>query len=208
MLSSVLVILHVYPTTQFCNFVSPILSTVHSQFCRQYCFPCVHFYFFTSYITPQLLEWTSPRLLIFSHGSNLKAGLTLMKISFKVHFLSYEYQHLTMFKNDKNQQAGVSTKIEVASRFEKSNRLYQKEAFTSLLLEGTGGMHPLKISTFQCPKMRFPAFWALNWVQKIMCFGSMHIKSHIFLKYFKSEAKSLSRSSKLNFTIIFDRVFL
>ena len=44
-----------------------------------------------------------------------------------------------MFKNDKNQQAGVSTKIEVASRFEKSNQLYQKEAFTSLFLEGSGG---------------------------------------------------------------------
>ena len=61
-----------------------------------------------------------------------------MKIFFRVHFLSYEYQPLQMFKNDKNQQAGVSTKIEVASRFEKSNRLYQKEAFTSLFLEGSG----------------------------------------------------------------------
>ena len=29
----------------------------------------------------------------------------------------------------------------------------------------------------------------------------MHIESQIFLKYFKSEAKSLSRSSKLNFNI-------
>ena len=90
-----------------------------------------------------------------------------MKIFFRVHFLSYEYQHLQMFKNDKNQQAGVSTKIEVASRFEKSNRLYQKEAFTYLFLEGSGsgagrGVHPLKISKFQSPKMPFPAFWALN----------------------------------------------
>ena len=92
-----------------------------------------------------------------------------MKIFFRVHFLSYEYQHLQMFKNDKNQPAGVSTKIEVASRFEKSNQLYQKEAFTSLFLERSGGVHPLKISKFQFPKMRFPAFWALNWVQKIMC---------------------------------------
>ena len=33
---------------------------------------------------------------------------------------------------------GVSIKIEVASRFEKCNRLYQKEAFTPLLLEGIG----------------------------------------------------------------------
>ena len=85
-----------------------------------------------------------------------------MKIFFKVHFFSYEYQHLQMFKNDKNQQAGVSIRIEVASGFEKSYRLYQKEAFTSLLLEGSGGVHPLKISKFQCPKMLFPVFWALN----------------------------------------------
>ena len=85
-----------------------------------------------------------------------------MKIFFRVHFLSYEYQRLQMFKNDKNQQVGVSIKIEVASRFEKSNRLYQKEAFTSLFLEWSGGVHPLKISKFQFPKMRFPAFWALN----------------------------------------------
>ena len=85
-----------------------------------------------------------------------------MKIFFRVHFLSYEYEHLQMFKNDKNQLAGVSIKIEVAGRFEKSNQLYQKEAFTPLFLEGSGGVHPLKISKFQCPKMRFPAFWALN----------------------------------------------
>ena len=85
-----------------------------------------------------------------------------MKIFFRVHFLSYEYEQLQMFKNDKNQLAGVSIKIEVAGRFEKSNQLYQKEAFTSLFLEGSGGVHPMKISKFQCPKMRFPAFWALN----------------------------------------------
>ena len=53
-------------------------------------------------------------------------------------------------------------KIEVASRFEKSNRLHQKEAFTPLLQKGSGGVLPLKISKFQCPKMRFPAFLALN----------------------------------------------
>ena len=69
---------------------------------------------------------------------------------------------------------GVSMlKIEVASRFEKSNRLYQKEAFTPHLQKGSGGVLPLKISKFKCPKMRFPAFWALNWVQKIMCFLSI-----------------------------------
>ena len=55
----------------------------------------------------------------------------------------------------RNNEAAVSIKIEVASRFEKSKRLYQKEAFTPLLLEGSGGV-------LQCPKMRFPAFWALN----------------------------------------------
>ena len=49
-----------------------------------------------------------------------------------------------MFKNDKNQQAGVSITIEVASRFEKSNQLYQKEAFTSLFLEGSRGVHPFE----------------------------------------------------------------
>ena len=58
--------------------------------------------------------------------------------------------------------AGVSTKIEVASRFEKSNQLYQKEAFTPLLLEGSGGLHFLKISKFQCSEMQFPVFWALD----------------------------------------------
>ena len=35
-------------------------------------------------------------------------------------------------------------KIEVAGRFEKSNRPYQKEAFTPFLLEGSGGLHSLK----------------------------------------------------------------
>ena len=35
-------------------------------------------------------------------------------------------------------------KIEVAGRFEKSNRLYQKEAFTPFLLEGCGGLHSFK----------------------------------------------------------------
>ena len=49
----------------------------------------------------------------------------------------------------RNNKAGVSIKIEVASRFEKSKRLYQKEAFTPLLLEGSGGVLPLKISKFQ-----------------------------------------------------------
>ena len=62
----------------------------------------------------------------------------------------------------RNNKAGVSIKIEVASNFEKSNRLYQKEAFTPLHLEGSGGVLPLKISKFQCLKMRFPAFWTLN----------------------------------------------
>ena len=36
----------------------------------------------------------------------------------------------------------------------------------------------------------------------------MHSRSQNFLKYFKSEANSLSRSSKLNFNIPFDRIFL
>ena len=36
----------------------------------------------------------------------------------------------------------------------------------------------------------------------------MYSKSQTFLKYFKSEAKSLSRSSKLNFNIGYDRIFL
>ena len=35
-------------------------------------------------------------------------------------------------------------KIEVAGRFEKSNRPYQKEAFTPFLLEGSGSLHSLK----------------------------------------------------------------
>ena len=44
-------------------------------------------------------------------------------------------------------------KIKVAGRFEKSNRLYQREAFTPFLLEGSEGLHSLKILKFQCPKM-------------------------------------------------------
>ena len=43
-----------------------------------------------------------------------------------------------------NNIVGVAIKIDVANRFEKSNWLYQKEAFTPLLLEGFGGMHPSK----------------------------------------------------------------
>ena len=35
----------------------------------------------------------------------------------------------------------------------------------------------------------------------------MHFMSQFFLKYFKSESKILSRSSKLNFNISFDRIF-
>ena len=35
--------------------------------------------------------------------------------------------------------SGVSIKIEVASRFESSNRLYQQEAIGPLLLGGRGG---------------------------------------------------------------------
>ena len=91
-----------------------------------------------------------------------------------------------MFKNDKNQQGGVSIKIEVASRFEKSNRLYQKEAFTSLFLEGSGGVHPLKISTFQFPKMRFPAFWALN-----PFWGARFFKQGPISFYYAKEKKQL-----------------
>ena len=36
----------------------------------------------------------------------------------------------------------------------------------------------------------------------------MHSKFQTFLKYFNSEAKSLSRSRKLNFDVSFDRIFL
>ena len=44
----------------------------------------------------------------------------------------------------RNNEAGVSIKIEVASRLEKSKRLYKKEAFTPLLLEGSGGRASLE----------------------------------------------------------------
>jgi len=54
--------------------------------------------------------------------------------------------------------SGVSIKIRVAGRLEESIRLYHKEAFTPFLVEGFGCVHPLKISKFQCPKTRFPAF--------------------------------------------------
>ena len=39
---------------------------------------------------------------------------------------------------------GVSIKIEVASRFEKSIRLYQQGAVSPLFLEGSGGVLPHK----------------------------------------------------------------
>ena len=103
-------------------------------------------------------------------------------------------------------KSGVSMKIEVARRFEKSNRLHPKEAFTPLLLEGSGGLYSLKISKFWCPKMRSPVFKALNWVQKRVYFLSIWTsKCTVSFKY---EAKSLSRSSKLNFNKSFDRIFL
>ena len=38
--------------------------------------------------------------------------------------------------------SGVSIIIEVPTRFEKTNQLYQKEAFTPLLLEGSRDVHP------------------------------------------------------------------
>ena len=70
-------------------------------------------------------------------------------------------------------KSGVSMNIEVARRFEKSNRLHPKEAFTPLLLEGSEGLYSLKISKFWCPKMRSPVFRALNWVQKRVYFWSI-----------------------------------
>ena len=126
MLSSVLVILHVYPTRQLRHFL---------QFCRFYFihsprsllltilyFMCPLLFLHKIYYAP-ITRMSTAALIIFSHVSNLKAGLTFMKIFFRVHSLSYEYQHLQMFKNDKIEQAGVSITTEVASRFEKSNRL-------------------------------------------------------------------------------------
>ena len=95
-----------------------------------------------------ITRMSTAALIIFFTWLQFEGRAYINEDIFKVHFFSYEYQHLQMFKIDKNQQAGVSITIEEASRFEKSNRLYQKEAFTSLLLEGSGGVHPLKISKF------------------------------------------------------------
>ena len=48
-----------------------------------------------------------------------------------------------------------------------------EKRLTPLLIEGSVGVRPNKIPKFQCPKMRFPAFWELKWVQKIIYFWSI-----------------------------------
>ena len=52
---------------------------------------------------------------------------------------------MQMFKNDKNQQAGVSIKIEVAGRFEKSNlATVSKRGFYFPFSRGVWGRVPLE----------------------------------------------------------------
>ena len=50
--------------------------------------------------------------------------------------------------------------IEVASRFEQRNRLYQQSTHQGV----SGGMLPQKILELQSPNKRFPAFRGLDWV--------------------------------------------
>ena len=69
-----------------------------------------------------------------------------------------------------NPDTGVSIKIEVASKFEQSTQLYQQGGINPVPLEGSGGMLLLKILKFQSPKMRFPLFLGLNWVQNSVFF--------------------------------------
>ena len=59
----------------------------------------------------------------------------------------------TNFKN-----AGVSIKIEVASRFKYSNRLYQRGAGSLIFPRASGGMLPQKIIKFQSTSRRSLAF--------------------------------------------------
>ena len=58
--------------------------------------------------------------------------------------------------------AEVLIKIEVASRVSKKVTDCSNRSFYSPSSRESGDLHSLKISTFQFPKMRFPASWALN----------------------------------------------
>ena len=69
----------------------------------------------------------------------------------------------TNFKN-----AGVSIKIEVASRFKYSNRLYQRGAGSLIFPRASGGMLPQKIIKFQSTSRRSLAFRGPEWVQRSM----------------------------------------
>ena len=61
---------------------------------------------------------------------------------------------------------GVSIKIEVASRYGQSNRLYQQGVVGPLFWGGGGeflsAFHPRKFWNFKALKLRFSAFWGLN----------------------------------------------
>ena len=59
--------------------------------------------------------------------------------------------------------SGLSIKIEVASRFEKSlNQTVSKRGFYSPSSRGVWGHAPHENSKFQCPIKRFPVLWELN----------------------------------------------
>ena len=60
------------------------------------------------------------------------------------------------------QRAGVSIKIEVASWFKYSKRLYQQGAGSSLFPRVSAGMFPQKILKFQSANKRFLAFRGLE----------------------------------------------
>ena len=63
-------------------------------------------------------------------------------------------------------------KIEVASRFESSNQLYEQGAIIPLLLGGDRASSAPENLTFQSPEMRFSAFCGLNLRTKERVFHS------------------------------------
>ena len=80
-----------------------------------------------------------------THSHGTKMVCVLMLFTFDISKQKFRYQ-----------QEGVSMKIEVASRFEKSNRLYQQGAIGPLFLGGKEGVwahSAQEILRFQSPKM-------------------------------------------------------
>ena len=69
-------------------------------------------------------------------------------------------------------RAGVSLKIEVASRFKNSNWRCEQGNVSPHSLGGSWGVLLQKILKFQSSSVWFPAFLGLNWVPKRVCFST------------------------------------